>query len=149
MKSPLGEDGLGIDFCVAIKGVTAKVPTLCPMLPMKFIRPATAFVFSPGRRPPGGIVTGTNGNPPRKYCQMRIHVTARKLVSRPIENRPRRQQTIEQSQPESRREGLATAGPGQSKSAEPSFEIRIVKSFNTFIGVTKKRDLFLEFFVAI
>ena len=62
--------------------VTADVPTLCPMLRMKFMSPAAALVFSAGRPTYPASVRGTNRKAIGAYCHTRNNVAAWKLISR-------------------------------------------------------------------
>jgi hypothetical protein len=64
--------------------VTADVPTLCPMLRIKFMSPAAALVFSAGSPTYPASVSGTNRNATGIYCHTRSKVAERKLMSRSI-----------------------------------------------------------------
>src|ERR1700721_3801146 len=64
--------------------VTAEVPTLWPMLRIKFMRPAAALVFSDERPTYPASVRGTNRKATGMYCHIRNKVAERKLISRSI-----------------------------------------------------------------
>src|SRR6267154_6760748 len=64
--------------------VTADVPTLCPMLRMKFMSPAAALVFSADRPMYPASVRGTNRKATGMYCHTRNEAAELKLMSRSI-----------------------------------------------------------------
>src|ERR1700722_11137079 len=64
--------------------VTADVPTLWPMLRIKFMSPAAALVSLAERPTYPASVRGTNRKATGMYCHMRNRVAERKLISRSI-----------------------------------------------------------------